>query len=437
VTIVDERHGRYRDSLGRGPRFPRAALAVVVPIIAIFVAGAGHADQASASEGVGTFGSTTVGTLSASLGANRKLVNRYPLPREGSVSKLSIYLTRTTTSGQEVLRGLVYADTGSLDWRSVRRSAPWNINTHALLCLHGASWWCRRFARWLPRRRRRAGLNPNHDPSLAAVGDIACPSGDTTDECQQLATANLTVAQHPTAVAVLGDNQYQSGLLSEYQSPGAYNDTWGQFNSIVHPTPGNHEYAASSTASGYFTYFGSSAGTGYYSYDLGAWHILSLNSNCSDSGCQALEAGTTSSAEVSWLQGDLAAHPNQCILAYWHHPRFSSGYVGSSPGVAPFWNTLYAAHADVVLNGHDHLYERFAQQDPLQSPTSQGIREFVVGTGGQELDSTMGRIEPNTQLADIHHFGVLFLTLHPGSYDWVFRATSGMVLDSGSTTCHG
>lgn len=139
---------------------------------------------------------------------------------------------------------------------------------------------------------------------------------------------------------------------------------------------------------------------------------------------------------MSWLQGDLAAHQHQCTLAYWHHPRFTSGYVHSSPGVAPFWNTLYGAHADVVLNGHDHLYERFAQQDPIQNPTSEGIREFVVGTGGQELDPSMGTIEPNMQVADNHHFGVLFLTLQAGSYGWVFRSTNGTVLDSGSTACH-
>jgi acid phosphatase type 7 len=238
-------------------------------------------------------------------------------------------------------------------------------------------------------------------------------------------------------VAVLGDNQYESGLLSEYNGPGAYNDTWGQFNSIVRPAPGNHEYAASSTASGYFTYFGSSAGSGSYSYDLGSWHIISLNSNCSDSGCSDLEEGTTSSAQVSWLQNDLAAHQHQCTLAYWHHPRFTSGFVPSSPGVAPFWSALYAAHADVVLNGHDHLYERFAPQDPAQNPTSQGIREFVVGTGGQELDPSMRAAEPNMQIADNHHFGVLFLTLQAGSYGWVFRSVNGTVLDSGSTPCHG
>ncbi len=273
------------------------------------------------------------------------------------------------------------------------------------------------------------------DPVLAADGDIACPYGDTADECEQGATANLTAAQHPNAVAVLGDNQYQSGLLSEYNSLGAYNNTWGKFNSIVHPTPGNHEYAASTSAGGYFTYFGAAAGNGNYSYDLGSWHIVALNSDCSNTGCKDSIAGATSSSEVSWLQSDLAAHPNQCVLAYWHHPAFSSGWVGNSPGVIPFWKALYAAHADVVLNGHDHMYERFAQQDPSQKATSQGIREFVVGTGGETLFS-MGKTQPNMQAVDNHHFGALFLTLHAGSYDWAFRTISGTLIDSGSTACH-
>jgi hypothetical protein len=272
------------------------------------------------------------------------------------------------------------------------------------------------------------------DPVLAAEGDVACAYGET-EACQQQATANLVAAQHPSAVAVLGDSQYESGLLSEYYGAGAYNDTWGPFNPIVHPAPGNHEYAASSAASGYFTYFGSAAANGNYSYELGSWHVVALNSDCSNSGCQDSIAGTTSSAEVSWLQGDLAAHPNQCILAYWHHPRFSSGWVGNSPGVAPLWNTLYAAHADVVLNGHDHLYERFAQQDPSQIPTSEGIREFVAGTGGESLFS-MGAIQPNMQAGDNQDFGALFLTLHSGSYDWRFRSVNGIVLDSGSAPCH-
>jgi acid phosphatase type 7 len=278
-------------------------------------------------------------------------------------------------------------------------------------------------------------LNPSKDPVLAATGDIACPAGDTTHECQQAATAKLAAAWHPNAVAALGDNQYESGLLSEFDSLGAYNNTWGQFNPVVHPTTGNHEYAASTSASGYFSYFGAAAAGNYYSYNLGSWHIVALNSNCSDSGCGDSLGGTTSSAELSWLQADLAAHPNQCTLAYWHHPAFSSGWVGNSPGVKPLWNALYGAHADVVLNGHDHMYERFAQQDPMQNATSQGLREFVVGTGGETL-FTMGTTQPNMQAVDNHHFGVLFLTLHAGSYEWAFRATNGTVIDSGSTGCH-
>lgn len=280
-----------------------------------------------------------------------------------------------------------------------------------------------------------AGRQVVKDPVLAATGDIACPYGDTTNECRQAATASLTAAQKPNAVAVLGDSQYQSGLLSEYNSPGAYNATWGQFNSIVHPAPGNHEYAASSTATGYFTYFGASAGSGNYSYDLGSWHLIALNSNCSNSGCGDSVAGASSSAELSWLEADLAAHQHQCVLAYWHHPAFSSGYVGNSPGVLPFWTALYAGHADVVINGHDHMYERFAQQSPQQNATGQGVREFVAGTGGETLFN-MGKVQPNMEAVDNHHFGVLFLTLHASSYDWAFRTTAGAVIDSGSTACH-
>jgi len=281
----------------------------------------------------------------------------------------------------------------------------------------------------------KAGLSQSKDPVLAAAGDIACAPGDTTHECQQSATAKLVAAWHPSAVAVLGDNQYESGLLNEFDGAGAYNATWGQFNPIVHPTTGNHEYAVSTSASGYFSYFGSTAPGSYYSYNLGAWHIVALNSNCSDTGCQDTLRGTVSSAEVSWLQADLAAHAGRCTLAYWHHPAFSSGWVGNSPGVKPLWNVLYAARADVVINGHDHVYERFAQQDPSQNATSQGIREFVAGTGGETLFTT-GTVQPNMQAIDTHHFGALFLTLHAGSYEWAFRATNGTLIDSGSTACH-
>jgi acid phosphatase type 7 len=284
------------------------------------------------------------------------------------------------------------------------------------------------------------------DPVLATVGDIACAPGDTTDACKQSATAKLVAGHAHTAVAVLGDDQYQGGLLSEFDGPGAYNATWGQFNPIVHPVPGNHEYADSSTAAGYFSYFGGAAvgpggaaaegPNGSYSYDLGSWHLIALNSNCSNV-CSDSVKGTTNNAEVSWLSSDLAAHPGKCTLAYWHHPRFSSGSLGDSPGVAPFWSALYATHADIVLNGHDHVYERYAQQDPSRSATVNGIREFVVGTGGESLFALgSGGAEPTLRSFDSRNFGVLFLTLHAASYDWKFVATNGKTIDSGSTACH-
>jgi hypothetical protein len=262
---------------------------------------------------------------------------------------------------------------------------------------------------------------PPPDPVLAAVGDIACAPAQSAKPCKQLASADLASRQHPAAVAVLGDSQYENAALIEYYGPGTYNETWGRFNPIVRPAPGNHEYAASASATGYFTYFGSAAHGGYYSWNLGAWHLVALDSDCSDSGCGDSLAGAASSAQVSWLQGDLAANPARCVLAYWHHPRFSSGWVGNSPGVAPFWNVLYAAHADVVLAGHDHLYERFAQQDPLQHAADDGIREFVVGTGGESL-FPMGAIQPNMQAVD--------------NYDWAFRSIDGRLLDAGSAPCH-
>jgi hypothetical protein len=278
------------------------------------------------------------------------------------------------------------------------------------------------------------------DPVIVAVGDIACAPGDHSNSCKQQQTATLAASQKPNDVLVLGDNQYNHGALSEYNGAGAYDATWGVFNPIVHPVPGNHEYDTSGAA-GYFQYFGSNGVTtgspgGYYSFNVGSWHIIALNSDCSDAGCSDSVAGTTSSAQVSWLQADLAANRSQCVLAYWHHPLFSSGNLGDSPGVAPLWTALYNAHADVVVNGHDHVYERFAQQDPNGNATSNGIREFVAGTGGENLFA-LSNPPATLQAWDDKDFGVLVLTLHSSSYDWKFVGTGGTVLDSGSAACHG
>jgi hypothetical protein len=170
-------------------------------------------------------------------------------------------------------------------------------------------------------------LSPT-DPVAVAVGDIACPAGDTTNSCKQLATETLARSQNPNAVFVLGDNQYNSGLFSEYESSGAYNDSWGVFGcalcmnpSIVHPVPGNHEYAMSSTAARYFQYFGQAIANpdntpgGYYSFNIGTWHIIALNSDCADSGCADSDAGTTTAAQVTWLTQDLATDHSDCTLA--------------------------------------------------------------------------------------------------------------------------
>lgn len=279
------------------------------------------------------------------------------------------------------------------------------------------------------------------DPLLAAAGDIACPphSVVTQTSCDQASTAGLIRRFHPTAVAVLGDDQYPSGTFAEFVGPGAFATTWGQFKGLIHPVAGNHEYEATSSASGYFEYFGATAGPaglGYYSYELGGWHVIALNSNCSDSGCGNYESGKVTTAEVHWLHADLAAHQGQCILAYWHHPRFSSGDHGDERGVAPLWNELYQAKADVVLNGHDHDYERFAQQDPQGQPTPEGIREFVVGTGGRDHYTFSKGVDPNSQFRDQTDYGVLFLTLDPDGYSWQFRNVGGAVVDSGSDGCN-
>ncbi|GAC1318314.1 MAG: hypothetical protein NVSMB25_07600 [Thermoleophilaceae bacterium] len=279
-------------------------------------------------------------------------------------------------------------------------------------------------------------------PVLAAAGDIACPPDRMPvpgTECQQDATHRLIQGAAPAAVAALGDTQYNSATLTEYYSPGAFNDTWGQLTAPIHPAPGNHEYQTAG-APDYFTYFGARAGdpkTGYYSYDLPGWHIISLNSNCTDSGCGSMLAGAVPATEVAWLRTDLAAHPGVCTLAYWHHPLFTGSSGSRSPGVRPLWEALYAARADVVLDGHAHSYERFAQQDPSGVATSDGVREFVVGTGGEDLRA-FDSSPPNREAADSGHFGVLFLTLSPGSYEWRFRgAPGGALIDQGGpTACH-
>jgi hypothetical protein len=278
------------------------------------------------------------------------------------------------------------------------------------------------------------------DPIIAAAGDIACDPSDgnfnggngTSGSCRQKAVSDLFVGKNFSAVLTLGDTQYEDGSLTKYQQ--SFDPSWGRAKSVIRPAVGNHEYLTAG-ASGYYSYFGAAAGDktkGYYSYDIGAWHIIALNSNCSQvGGCGA------GSAQEQWLKSDLAAHPSMCTLAYWHHPRFSSGEHGSNTSYDAFWKDLYAAGAEIVLNGHDHDYERFAQQNPSGTADPNGIQQFVVGTGGKNHYAFTTTLA-NSLVRNPDTYGILKITLHATSYDWQFVPEAGKTFtDSGTMNCRG
>jgi len=227
----------------------------------------------------------------------------------------------------------------------------------------------------------------------------------------------------PGTIFALGDNAYNSGTLDQYMN--CYDPTWGRHKDRTQPVPGNHEYRTSD-ADGYFQYFNDIPS--YYAYDLGSWRIYALNSEINVSA---------DSRQVTWLQADLAANPRQCVLAYWHQPRWSSGVEhGSDPEFQTLWQILYEADADVVLNGHEHNYERFAPMDASGQPDPLGLREFVVGTGGRGLYD-FGTALATSEVRDSTTYGVLKMTLRTTGYDWEFVPVAGSTFtDSGSTDCH-
>jgi acid phosphatase type 7 len=269
---------------------------------------------------------------------------------------------------------------------------------------------------------------PSGDNVVWALGDIAECDGKANDDA-----VGKFLQGTVGPILLLGDIAYQSGSLAELQN--CFDPAWGPLRPRWRPVPGNHEYTTPDAA-GYYTYFGAAAADptqGYYSYEVAGWHVVALNSNCGRvGGCQV------GSPQEKWLRADLAAHPVACTLAYWHHPRFSSGEHRSNPAYTDLWQALYDAGAEIVLNGHDHNYERFAPQTPTGVyDFERGLREFVVGTGGANLrviDSTA----PNSQLHDDTTFGPLALTLQPGSYKWQFVRVAGVgtLDDRGTGICH-
>jgi hypothetical protein len=290
------------------------------------------------------------------------------------------------------------------------------------------------------------------DPVVAAAGDMACDPASsafragngTAAKCHAKATAailqNLLSTTNLQKILPVGDNQYECGGLQAYNQ--SYALSWGQsaLKAISAPVPGDNDYLTSggtdcptTPGAGYYAYFGSAAGDpskGYYSYEVGAWHVVALNAQCSFVACGV------GSPQYQFLQADLAAHPAMCTLAVWHQPRFASSNGSGTSSVAAFWDLLYAAGAEVVLNGHHHVYERFAPQTPSQQASANGIRQFTVGMGGKSLGKFVG-IQPNSEVRNNTTYGVLKLTLHPTSYDWQFIPEAGKTFtDSGSTNCH-
>jgi hypothetical protein len=281
------------------------------------------------------------------------------------------------------------------------------------------------------------------DPVIAAAGDIACDPEDpgfsggdgTVNRCRQKATSDLLVGAGLAAVLPLGDIQYPISSLARIKA--AYDPTWGRVKSITRPVIGDHEGSWVS----YFSYFNGPraadgpagpTGKGYYSFDVGSWHLVALNSLCSQIDC------TAGSAQERWLRADLAAHPNKCTLAYWHHPRYSSGHEENNEFVQPLWDALHDAGAEIVLSGHSHDYERFAPLDANGGADREhGIRQFVVGTGGAFFTGGINTGLPGSEVRQNHTFGVLMLTLHESSYEWRFVPIAGSSYsDSGTERCH-
>lgn len=261
---------------------------------------------------------------------------------------------------------------------------------------------------------------PSGPQVFVGAGDIAMGDRNSVMTASLLDSIN-------GLVFTLGDNAYFQGTRQQYRD--FYDSTWGRHKGRTFPVPGNHEYE-SPGAGPYFEYFGELAagptGQGFYSFEIGDWHAIALNSN--------IGVGA-SSPQAAWLRNDLATNRTRCTLAYWHHPLFTSGPDGDMPSLREFWRILYDAGVEIVMNAHEHMYERFAPQDPDGRPDSaRGIRQFIAGTGGAFLYQPV-TLHPNSEVR-ISSFGVLKLTLSSDRYQWEFIPVAGGASDGGSGTCH-
>jgi hypothetical protein len=275
------------------------------------------------------------------------------------------------------------------------------------------------------------GVGQTATVTLVGAGDIASCSQNNDS-----ATARL-LGRIPGTVFTLGDNVYPYATAKKFRN--CYDPTWGNHKRRTKPTAGNHEYYNenfNTTAAGpYFDYFGKRAGArgkGYYSYDRGNWHIVALNSNCDKVGGCGID-----SPQGRWLRNDLANNPADCTLAYFHHPLYASGTGSDAPEVKPFWNILYNQGAEVILAGHAHRYERYAPITPSGERSANGIRQFIVGTGGEPGGDYDGPDHPNMQVMKRNTPGVLKLELRADSYAWKFVPVAGETFtDSGTDPCH-
>ena len=280
---------------------------------------------------------------------------------------------------------------------------------------------------------RDTGIIPESSPVvILAAGDISNSELSGNVKTAELVLANLDGV---SAVLTLGDNQYWAGDAAGFAN--FFDKTWGRFKPLLRPVPGNHDYLTPN-ATGYFDYFGAAVRgpdkLGYYAYDVGDWRLYALNTNekCTVVPCAA------GSEQERWLRKDLSANPRRCVLAYWHHPRFSSGPHGNALFTQGLWQALYDARAEIILNGHEHTYERFAPMSPEGTPEPVlGVREFIVGTGGIGLYG-FGPVQPNSEARQNTHLGVLKLTLSADRYSWEFLSVAGSppFVDKGQGRCH-